>query len=137
MRRHTYFEGPPGILCFLAITTIIIIAILDNEGRVGVKYTYVYRLEKEDVMTFIKYLVFCVADCLDAFVGSSSKGSSKDSLIGMLILFIAMSMYVFSWCMLLKKHSNTVVCTVLSLLINIGVWVVFILASLAFEFMFV
>ena len=54
-------------------------------------------------MTFIKYLVFCVADCLDAFVGSSSKGSSKDSLIGMLILFIAMSMYVFSWCMLLKK----------------------------------
>ena len=88
-------------------------------------------------MTLIKYLLFCVVDCLDSYVGAGSKGSAKDSLIGLLILLVAVSMYVFTWCLLLKKHSNTVACTLLSLLINIGIWAIFILLSAFVEFIFV
>ena len=74
---------------------------------------------------------------MNAYAGAGSKGSAKDSLIGLLILLVAVSMYVFTWCLLLKKHSNTVVCALLSLLINIGVWAVFILVSVVVEFIFI
>lgn len=54
-------------------------------------------------MKAVKYIIYCISDCFDAYVGGGSNGGIKETVVGLASFLCIILIYLASLSLLYKK----------------------------------
>ena len=76
-------------------------------------------------MNTVKYILFCIIDCFDAYTGKGSNGGIKEAIIGITSLLFIILLYLASFFILNRKtkltHKQSILFAALITLLFVGV----------------
>ena len=85
-------------------------------------------------MTIVKYLFSCLASFLDVWSGNGIEDSWLKSVIGFILIALTFAMYfLIYWRVVSPKCYKLWLCTVLTFLVCVALWIAFILLCVSGE----